>query len=227
MNQSSTNPFRLVTVVFAGFLIAYCIWLLLAELSRPVVDRVLTDSQSATITSNERNERNDATWAAWIGGFRGDLWAQSAYTYSDLLWSSASTNSGLAKALDETRVRLDRALRLAPHQSGSWLLISGLAARYRWSKPDPAEALRMAYYTGPSEFALVPLRLFVVTELQTLDLELQELAQRDLRLLIARNEKPVIVQEYKSASPAGKHFIEQALGEIDPAFGNLLRLGAP
>jgi len=93
--------------------------------------------------------------------------------------------------------------------------------------PDPAEALRMSYYTGPSEMPLIPLRLTVAVHLDELgDSELQQFAQRDLRVLIAHQEKPAVVQAYQSATPAGKHFIEQALGETDPAFVDSLRLGA-
>ena len=31
-------------------------------------------------------QRDAASWAAAIGAIRGDLWAESAFTYADLLW---------------------------------------------------------------------------------------------------------------------------------------------
>lgn len=74
---------------------------------------------------------------------------------------------------------------------------------------------------------LIPLRSLVAAQLAPLDDELQIFAKRDLRLLITHQDKPVIVQDYQSATPAGKQFIEQVLGEIDPAFANSLHLGAP
>jgi hypothetical protein len=223
-SQASFRNFRIATLVFAIVLGAQCIWLLLAEFSRPGVNSMPTDSQSAALAAKQRN---DATWAAWIGAIRGNLWADSAYTYSDLLWANFSNSSENTPSLDLVRSRLDRAVRYAPDQPGAWLLLAGLASRYRWSKPDPAEALKMSYYTGPSELRLMPLRLLVTVQLENLnDSELQQLAQRDIRLLFSHQGKPVIIQAYQSATPAGKHFLEQAMGEIDPAFVESLRGGA-
>ena len=216
--------FRLVTAAFAVFLGAQCIWLLLADLSGPGISQLPTDPQSAAIAENQRN---DAVWAAWIGAIRGDLWAQSAYTYSDLLWAGPSNQPEPTRSMGQVREKLDRAVRYGPHQAGVWLLLAGLALHDRWSNPDPKEALRMSYYTGPSELPLIPLRLSVAVHLdQFNDGELQELARRDLRLLIAHQGKPAVVQAYQSATPAGKGFIEQALGETDPTFVASLRSGA-
>jgi len=221
MNQPSSINFRVATFLLATVLGTQCIWLLLAEFSRPGIDYLPTDPHSAAFASLLRN---DATWAAWIGVIRGDLWGESGFTYSDLLWINSSSGSELTKSLDQARDRLDRAVRYAPHQAGAWLLLAGLASRYRWSKPDPAEALRMSYYTGPSELPLIPLRLLVAVHLDELaDNELQQFARRDLRVLIAHQEKPAVVQAYQSATPAGKHFIEQAVDEIDPTFVESLR----
>jgi hypothetical protein len=224
MNMPSQTTFRLVTLAFAIVLGAQCIWLLLAELTRPGVNRLPMDPQSAALAAKQRN---DATWAAGIGAIRGDLWAESAYTYSDLLWANSSNSSENSPSLALARGRLDRAVRYSPDQPSAWLLLAGLASRYRWSKPDPAEALKMSYYTGPSELQLMPLRLLVTVQLDELnDSELQFLARRDLRLLFAHRGKPVIIQAYQSATPAGKHFLEQAIGEIDPSFVAPLRGGA-
>jgi len=221
MNMPSQTTFRLVTLVFAIALGAQCIWLLLAELTRPGVNRLPTDPQSAALAATQRN---DATWAASIGGIRGDLWADSAYTFSDLLWTS--NNSANTPSLAMARRRLDRAVGYAPNQPGAWLLFAGLASRYRWSKPDPAEALTLSYETGPSELQLMPLRLLVTVQLDELNDELQLFARRDIRLLFSHQGKPVLIQAYQSATPAGQHFLEQAIGEIDPSFVTPLRGGA-
>jgi hypothetical protein len=223
MNMPSQATFRLVTVVLAIVLGAQCIWLLLAELTRPGVNRLPTDAQSAALVAKLRN---DATWAAWIGAIRGDLWAESAYTYSDLLWASTGNEPEQAEVLDRVRVRLDRALRYAPHKSSTWLLLAGLGSRYHWSKPDPTESLKMSYYTGPSEPRLMPLRLLVTAQLDEIkDGELQLMARRDVRLLIAHQDKPAVVHAFQSATPAGKQFIEQAVKEIDPTFAQSLGAG--
>jgi hypothetical protein len=224
MNMPSQTNFRIVTLVFTIALGAQCIWLVLAELTRQGVNHLPMNPQSAALAAKQRN---DATWAASIGGIRGDLWADSAYTFSDLLWTNSSTTSENTPSLAMVRRRLDRAVRYSPDQPGVWLLLAGLASRYRWSKPEPAEALKMSYYTGPSELRLIPLRLIATVQLDKLDdSELQLLAQRDIRLLFAHQGKPAVVQAYQSATPAGKHLIEQATGEIDPSFIEPLRGGA-
>jgi hypothetical protein len=222
MNPPLHSSFRILTLLFAAILGLYCIWLPLAELFRPSVDRLPTDPQSAAMAAEQRN---DANRAAWIGRIRGDLWAHSAYTYADMLWNNPDSTSQPTSSLDQVRERLDRAVRFAPHQSGAWLLLAGLASRYRWFNADAAEALRMSYYTGPSERPLIPLRTLVAGQLPALDNELQQLARRDLRVLIAQQEQPAVMQAYQAATPAGKHFIEQAVGEIDPTLVESLRRG--
>jgi hypothetical protein len=219
----SHTRFRLITRAFAIVLGIQCIWLLLAELSQSGVNRLPMDTQSAAIAAKQRN---DATWAAWIGVIRGDLWAQSAYTYSDLLWANSNSNLELTPLLDTVRNRLDRALRYAPDQPGAWLLLAELASRYPQSKLDSAEALRMSYYTGPSELQLIPLRLLLTVQLDELsESELQQLARRDIRMLLAHQNKQAVIHAYQSATPAGKYFVEQAIGEIDPTFVEPLRGG--
>jgi hypothetical protein len=224
MNQPSFTRFRLATFFLAAVLGTQSIWLLLTEFSRSGGDYLPTNQRNADFAGLRRN---DATWTAWIGAIRGDLWAQAAYAYSDLLWINATDSPARNPQLDEARRRLDQAVRYAPLQSGAWLLLAGLGSRYHLSKLDPAEALKMSYYTGPSELPLVPLRSLVVAQLPAIDDELQIFAKRDLRLLVARQDKPAITKDYQSASPAGKQFIELVLGELDPTLGKSLHLGTP
>jgi hypothetical protein len=89
------------------------------------------------------------------------------------------------------------------------------------------EALKMSYYTGPSDLRLLPLRLLVATHSQALgDAEVQQLVRRDLRLLLAHGQQLAIAEAYRGASPVGRRFVEQTLGEIDPAYLGSLRTGA-
>ena len=158
-NSPRQGLFRVAALFLASVLGIYCLWMILAELYRPGLDRLPTDPQSAAIAVGQRR---DANAAAWIGFIRGELWAQSAYTYADLLWNYAGNNgSDSTSGLDKAREKLDWTVRDAPHEAGAWLLLAGLALRYHWPSPGPAEALRMSYYTGPSELPLLPLRLRV------------------------------------------------------------------
>jgi hypothetical protein len=177
--------------------------------------------ESAAVAAKQRN---DATWAAGIGVVRGDLWGESAYTYADLLWADPGSNA--ARTEEQAHARLEKAIDYAPHQASVWVLLAGLAARYRWSDFNVTEALKMSYYTGPNEEALLPLRLRLAAQSALDDIELQELVRRDLRLLLASQRKSVVAEAYDGASPSGKRFIEGAVSEIDPASLGSLRAGA-
>jgi len=45
-------------------------------------------------------------------------------------------------------------------------------------------------------------------------------------VLIAHQEQPAVMQAYQAATPSGKQFIEQTVGEIDPTLAESLRHGA-
>ena len=217
MNPSPHIAFRLTTLFIAVLLLIQCVWLLLAEFSRPGIDRLPTDVSAADIAAQKRDA---AIWAASIGVIRGDLWADSAFTYTNLILDERrdSWTADITPTLGRARAISERAVDLAPTQFGAWLVLAGLAARYPSPGFTATEALKMSYYTGPSEPDLVPLRLRIATYSDVLtDIELRQFATRDLRLLLARHEKSAIAVAYNAASPPGKRFIEQTVGEIDPS----------
>jgi hypothetical protein len=119
------------------------------------------------------------------------------------------------------RSRLARAIHYAPTNAGVWLLLAGLDAQVK----EATEALRMSYFTGPSDILLMPLRTFIAAQLPMLDADMQQLARRDVRVLLTRQQKPAIIQAYRIATPTGKRFIDQELGEKDPNFAQALRRG--
>jgi len=222
----SQVAFRLMAMLFAALLGVQCVWLLLVEVARPDIDRLPTDTVSAAAAAKQRDA---ASWAALIGGVRGDLWAQSAFTYADLLWAerAPSADADLTKTLARARVSLDHALDDGPHQSSAWLLLAGLALRFPSLGLDPTEPLKMSYYTGPSEQHLVPMRLRIAVHSDRLsDIEMRQFVGRDLRFLLARKQKSAIAEAYNAASPAGRSFIEQAVGDVDPSARDSLRTGA-
>jgi hypothetical protein len=217
MKQPSHFAFRLATAFFATLLGVQCVWLLLAELSRPGISRLPTDAASAAAA---RNERSNASWAARIGAIRGDLWAQSAFAYADLLWSGEREDADVAQAHSSVR----HALGAAPHQSSVWLLLAALASRYQLPGVDLKEAVRMSYYTGPSELELMPLRLWTAVRSDAFsDIELRDSISREVRLLFNHQQKSAIVAAYNAAPSVGKQFIEQTIREIDPAAAESLR----
>jgi hypothetical protein len=217
MNEPSHLAFRLATSLFAMLLGIQCVWLLLAEFSRPGIYRLPTDAASAAAALNKRS---DASWAAMIGAIRGDLWAESAFTYADLMRGDAGGGANLVQA----RSSLDHALTNAPHRSSAWLLLAGLASRYQLPGIDTKEAVKMSYYTGPSELELMPLRLAIAAQSDAFsDIELRDSISREVRLLFTHQQKSAIVAAYNAASSAGRQFIEQTIREIDPSAVESLR----
>jgi hypothetical protein len=219
MNEVPQIFFRFATRLFATLLGVLSIWLLLSELSRSGIERLATDQSSAAMAAKQRSA---AAFAASIGIIRGDLWAESAFTYSDLLWGNGSVN--LTQALQHAHINAGNALKLAPHQSGAWLFLAALMSRHPSQGLDPTETLRMSYYTGPSARELMPLRLRLMARLDAFgDGELQQFASWDLRALIAQKQTTAIAEAYREASSAGKRLIEQAVADIDPSAVELVR----
>ena len=214
LNPPTGVALRHVTLVFAVLLGAQSVWLLLAELTRPAIDRLPGDAASAAVAAKQRGL---AAAAASFGVIRGDLWADSAFTYADLLWGDSGSSAGLSSALERVRIKLEHALDDAPHQSGAWLLLAGLAARYPSLNFNAMQALKTSYYTGPSEQDLMLPRLRIAAQSDFLnDAEIRGFATRDLRLLLARNQKPAIDEVYNGGSATGKAFIKQAVSQIAP-----------
>jgi hypothetical protein len=222
MTSFSRGRFRLLTLLLATVLFAEAVWLFSAELTRSSIDRLPTDVRAAAAAARERDH---AVQAATIGLIRGDLWADDAYTYATLLFhpnaehgkGDAVRNSAAAHGV------LDRALAYAPHQSGAWLFLAGLAVRYPAPGLNTKEALEMSFFTGPSEPDLLAFRLRIAVETDAVaDDEIRPLVARDLRLLLARRQDLAITDAYDAASLAGKRLIETSVGEINPSLAKTL-----
>jgi hypothetical protein len=227
VSEPSYIAFRLTVLLCAVLLGAQCVWLLLTELSRPGVDHLPTTAVTAIAAAQERDA---ALWAARLGAIRGDLWAHSAFTYADLLFdqsSAATTNPNLTSTAAEARLSIDQALNNAPHQSSVWLLLAGIALRHHLGNADATEALKMAYYTGPNEQTLMPLRLQIATRADRFDdVQIRDFISRELRLLLRQNHRAAITDAHNTASAAGRRLIQQTVAEGDPSFANTLVSGS-
>jgi hypothetical protein len=213
--------FRLGIALYGIILGAASLWLLLAELPRTSVT-VLPTSREASAAAAA--QRDDALWSARVGHVRGELWAESSFTFADLEWA-ASTSAHL---LDEAKASSTRAVRLSPANSPVWLLLADLASRYRWEAPKPMETIKMAYYSGPNEDALIPLRLVMSARLDdATDAEFERLFRSDVEtVLMSRpNLKPAVVSAYSQGTPQARHLIQDVAGQIDSAFAQSLPSG--
>ena len=220
--------FRGAILTFAGIIGLQALWILSAEIMLPVLPSMAAGENAAETVSRYRT---DATLSAQFGMVRGDLWADCALTYADLLWDEKieRADTDASKTIALAHDAAERALRLAPHDSKTWLLLAGLYSRFDWLNGKSAAALRMSYYTGTNELELFPLRIRLASRSENTfaDTELRTLVQRDIRIIVTRKPelKPTIRAAYHDALPAGRQFIEQSLGELDPGLLASLRSG--
>jgi hypothetical protein len=190
--------FRSLVFIFAFVLACQAFWILAAEFSRPPAIAFSTDPETvADATVN----RSAAHLAARFGIIRGDLWAEDALTYSDVLRQD-ERNSTVAKdsiAIEQARKVAERTLAFAPHDARIWLVLASIDSRFDWLNGKASAALRNSYYTGANEIALIPVRLVLSLSLPVIsDSDFQQLVRHDLRTIVTRKPemKSAIVKAY-------------------------------
>jgi hypothetical protein len=222
-STSTKTWLRVALTLFGVFLSAQAAWILLAERHRLNHIRLPVDGKTATIAFAEQDKIKQAASLAVV---RGDLWAESAFTYGSQLWLDAGDQLNT-----EALKTLTRALRYSPHRGDVWLMFAALADKYKWSGYQPSLLLKMSYYTAPNELALFPLRLNVSLHAKGMidDAELQDMVRRDISVILTRAPalKPALVAAYRSALPQGKVFAERVISEIDPGYLGVVRAGYP
>jgi hypothetical protein len=221
---------RLGLVAFGGFLALCGIWLLFPALILHKTIPLPLDRNSAFATAAYRPA---ALIAAGIGGVRGDLWAQAAFTDAALIWpdrAAGGATSSLAR-LASAKSDAETALAWAPVNGAAWLFLSLLPA----AKPNAGDArtatlLQMSYFTAPNDLILAPLRLErAITSSALLDKDIQEFVKSDLRLILTNRpeQQAAIIAAYRAAPPQNQAMFETIAAEVDSAFGQSLRGGAP
>jgi len=231
MNPDTSNKtwLRVALALFGVFLSAQAAWILPAERYRLNHIRLPFDGKTATIALAEPDKVKHAASLAVV---RGDLWAESAFTYGGQLWIDRTMERDAGNQLTtEALTTLTRALRYSPHRGDVWLMFAALADQYKWSGYQPSLLLKMSYYTAPNELALFPLRLNVSLHAKGVidDAELQDMVRRDISVILTRAPalKPALVAAYRSALPQGKVFAERVVSEIDPGYLGVVRAGYP
>ena len=225
-NRIGHRWFRSLAFFLSFVLACQAFWILAAEFSRPLPVTFPAGSEYGAVAAADRSA---AHRAAQFGIIRGDLWAEEALTYSGLLQRNEQNTPGTkdAASIERARVIAERALAFRPHDARVWLVLASIDSRFDWLNGKASAALRMSYYTGANEIALIPERLFLSLSLPAIsDADFQQLVRHDLRTIVTRKPemKSAIVNAYQYALPEGRQFTRETLNELDPnLLSNLLQ----
>jgi hypothetical protein len=228
-STSAKISLRVVLALFGIFLSAQAAWILLAERNQTGHVQLAVDGKIVTIPLAEQEKIKQAASLAVV---RGDLWAESAFTYGDHLRTDQAMDLNAGDKFNTEALKpLTEALRYSPHRGDVWLMFAALVDQYKWAGYQPSSLLKMSYYTAPNELALFPLRLNVSLHTRGVidDAELQDMIRRDISVILTRAPalKPALVTAYKSALPQGKAFAERVISEIDPGYLGVVRAAYP
>src|SRR5262245_14360747 len=199
---------RLVILTFAGLVALAALWTVAPELLRFASD-------------GETSGRKSACTAAQIALVRGALWAECALAGASPLRANRPIGDTGVSAAQAVRARgaVERAVVFAPHDARAWLALADLEFRFDPTGRKAAAALRMSYYTGPNETALIPIRLATFGQLDASgDPDLHDLVRREITNVVNKRQelKSAIVAAYREALPAGQRFFEDSLRDLDP-----------
>lgn len=224
--SSADRGLRIGLFSFASLLAVQAIWIILAEYYHPQRIHLPVDTQASRLAIHEQD---NARRAAALAIFRGDLWSESAFTHSDLLWRDPATALGANEsAIKNSQSDIEHALRYSPHRGDVWLMLAAMADRHNWPGYQPNSLLKMSYFTAPSELSLFSLRIKASLRPGAIqDPEIQDLVRRDIRVVVSKSPalKPALATAYRASSAEGKAFLERAISEIDPVYLAVIRAG--
>jgi hypothetical protein len=213
--------------ILLGVLLAlYSAWFLAAELFRPRLDPAFR-FPAAIPNSKIESIRSAAGLAATLGIIRGDLWAERVLLdAAKILNERESPDDTMPqKQSEEIRVMAERAVANAPLSSPVWLVLATLTSK-AGPQPLASEQLKMSYYTGPNDKALMGRRLALVSRFQSIeDPVLRNAIRREIRTILLRapDLRRSVISAYRDAQPEARKFIEATVSEVDPTFLRSLR----
>lgn len=217
MSLSSRFQIRSVALGLALLLGAHSLWVLAAELQRP--GYALQSDFPPKIPAEELNsKRLSASIAASIGLVRGDLWSERVLVDAANILADQTPSSSFSS--DSAQ----RALSSRPIDTRVWLLLAALSSD---RSPERArQQLKMSYYTGPNDKAVIGYRFAFATQSRMLDdPDLREAMRREVRTILLRapDLRSAIIAGYRKAQPKDREFIEKTVGAIDSDFVAALR----
>jgi hypothetical protein len=88
--------------------------------------------------------------------------------------------------------------------------------------------LKTSYYTGPSEVALIPLRISLAAEPSLAgDAELRSLLESEIRIVAQQKQmQPLLAQAFRLASPDAQQELRTIVIAVAPELSGALQNGA-
>jgi hypothetical protein len=231
MPLSSKFNIPIAALVLALLVGIHTLWVLAAEIARPGL--ALGSTFPTQVPPQDINsDRLTTEIAASIGLVRGDLWSDrvlvdAANVIGD---QDAPATSFTAKDAETVQTAAERALSLRPLDSRVWLVLAALSSSRVGQHDRANRQLKMSYYTGPNDKAVIGHRLEFVMKSHALDdADVRELIRREIRTILLRAPelRPAIAAAYRKAQPQDRKFIEATVSATDPNSVAILQAGRP
>jgi hypothetical protein len=196
---------RVGLAAFGGLLVLIGIWLLAAQMLRRAPNQFVWNREQALPAAV------GSAGAGYAALIRGDVWLDDGLAN----WSEFLAKDDEASFASARRA-LARAARLAPHDARAWLVLAAADSRAGALPDTIAAALKMSYYTGSNEAALMPLRIGLAAQPNLGDAELRILLENEIRTIAQQAPlRPVLAQAYRYASPDAQQTLRAIVGTID------------
>ncbi|WP_026605751.1 hypothetical protein [Methylocapsa acidiphila] len=223
--SSAAASVRKALLAFGVLVALSGLWLLLPELLRPKAAGLAHDKASAAAAGDHRLS---ALLAAYLGGIRGDLWADAAFADSSLMWldRAAALTPANAARIELTRSRAETALAYSPINGAAWLLLANLPGGQ--ANDGGVSFLENAYLTAPNESSLADMRLErAATSNALADKDVQIAVKNEIRKILTYQprRKAALVAAYRNAPPQNQAILDSLVGDVDPAVAQSLRAG--
>jgi cytochrome c-type biogenesis protein CcmH/NrfG len=173
--------------------------------------------------------RAKAGGAGHVGLFRGYVWLDDGLALWAELLAKPTGSAPDAEKLAAARSALMRAARFAPHDSRAWLVLAAVEARSGAAADTVAAALKMSYYTGSNDAALIPLRVALAAQANLAgDAELRSLLENEIRTIAQHaSVRPSMAQAYRQASADGRRVLREIVTPIDAKLSSDMQAGTP
>ncbi len=213
------SRFRILLTALALTIGFYAIASAIAEMM--ALERAAFPADAAKIHSPWTGDASSLL--ATLSPFRSELESNHALITALQAIESGQKKSSTVRSAEHADALgiVRQTLSISPYNPELWLALALLQAQRDPHDPVVVEALKMTYFTAPSDARLMPVRLDIAGRFDALALpDVKDLVRNDIHQIMTRRPelKPAIVSAYRRASDLGKAFFRDAVQSIDPSF---------